>query len=327
VRRLINGQFQPVDPYAYIPSTQFPKDPYSIHSDYLWIHPYPRIQFLFPPSTGTIPEPSAGIGGEALPAGVLAYPELCSPPDAVPSGGKLFFSLSLSPPPAEGLVSIANAITFAVQDPLGNAFAQLDQPIQVTLPYADADLKNILPRSLEIRRLNERENDWEYIATQFDYKNQIAGAHVTQPGQYALFGQPTEDRIPPQTVITAQGLKDPGGDWCEAVKVTITSQDDQSPIVALQYRLSNESSWVSVDESSYITTLQPPAGKPAAITGSEDNAENPYPTGDGRYLVQAMAKDSQGNMEINPAFLYIVIDPTISRSKCEATTLSSADNH
>jgi murein DD-endopeptidase MepM/ murein hydrolase activator NlpD len=327
VRFLYKGLFQAVDPYGYIPSTQYPRDPYGIQSNYLWIHPYPTTQFLIPPTSGEKPEKSKGVGGAVMPQGPTAFPELCLPPNAVPSGGKLFLSVSLSPPPAEGLVSVANALTFAVQDATGNPLALFDRLVQVTIPYSEADLENIDPNTLEIRRLNEQGSGWEYVNTEFDYQNRIAGTRVIQPGQYALFGKPTEDRIPPQTLITAHGLRAPNGTWCSAVTVTIASEDDRSAVEELRYRLRNEASWETLSPYAPVTKTLQPEGKPVGIQADIGNSEDPYPSGVGRYLVQGQAKDSNGNLENRPALLYIIIDPTINRDQCAETTVSSATSN
>jgi hypothetical protein len=320
-----DGRTRVVDPYGYIPSTKYPQDPWVVDSPYLWIHAYPQTEFTFPPDVGEEPAKSKSVGGEELAQVLSTYPHLCSPPDAVPSGGKLFFSISLSPPAAQGLVSLAKAITFALQDGQGNAISQFDQPIQVSIPYTPEDLANVDPTTLQIRRLNEQQNVWEYVNTLFDYGNHIAGSQVTQPGQYALFGQLTVDQIPPITTITAQGLKDPQGAWCDAVTVTITSQDEQSSITEFQYRLRNELPWVIGEYSPVTYTLQP-EGVPDEVQIPESGVGDVYPSGNGRYLVQAIAKDSLGNMDVRPSFLYITIDPSINRSRCVDTTLSSANS-
>jgi len=326
VRYLMNGILRPVDPYSFIPSTKFSRDPWGVvRSDYLWMHSNPQKEFTFPQTTAQEVDKGKGVGGEMLPGKAANYPQLCLPSDAVPSGGKLYFSSSLSPLPAQNLVSVGRAITFAVQDAQGNALAQFNKPIQLTIPLTDTDLENIDSNSLELRRLNEENNTWEYVGNKIDRETNIAGASVIQPGQYAIFGKPTKDLIPPETTITAQGLIGPTGEWCDAVSVTITSQDDRSSIAELQYRLRNELPWVTMKDYSPKTFTLQPEGKPVAVNQPANAESDFYPSGNGRYLVQAIAKDSAGNMETKPALFYIVIDPTINRSSCEMTTLSSVN--
>ncbi len=317
------GKTWPVDPYGYIPSAEYPEDPWTatVQNNYLWIHPYPNNVFSYTQTGNVKPEKPAGIGGEALPASrLLSYPHLCSPAKAVPSGGKLFFSLSLSPPPAQGLVSVARGLTFLLQDPTGNPIQHFDEPIWVLIPYTAADLNNISKGSLEIRRLNEEQNRWDYVDTVFDARNQMAGAHVYIPGQYALFGKPMEDKMPPSVLITADGSRNQDGIWCGAVTVTVTAKDDQSPVKRLQVKKRSESGWV--DYSSTTSFTLEPEGKPDAIPDLPYGYGDDFPAGKGRFLVQARATDVKGNTNPQAIQMYIVIDPTLPNANCDKRSIT-----
>ena len=324
VRYLMDDIFRAVDPYGYFPSAQNQNDPW-YESQYLWIHPYPNTVFPIPYSTTqTKTKKAKDVGGESLPLELMATPKLCLPPNAVQygGGGKLFFSLSLSPPPALGLVNIGQAITFSAQDDKGNTIVQFGRPITVTIPYDEADLENIDPESLQIRWLNEQKNEWDFVSTDRDLKNGIVGAYVLKPGQYALFGKPTDDRTPPVTVITAEGEKDATGDrWCDDVKVTITTEDAQSRIGKIYYSLKTGSDWFTTEENPFVFTLQD-EGTPEEPQGAGEDQGDSQPAGRGRFLVQAYAEDSQGNVEVYPVTLYIVIDPNIQQ--CVRTSESSS---
>ena len=310
-----NGRWQVVDPFGYFPSAENPTDPWGGEDNYLWIHNYPTTQMTFPTTGEVKPDNQGGKGGEDL-----TLPQLCSPPKAVPSGGKLFFALSLSPAPAKGLVGVAKALTFSLQDAQGKTLPQFLQPVQFMIPYSQLDLQNIKPSSLGIRRLNEDKSQWEYVTTNIDTSGDVASATVTQPGQYALFGEQILDTVPPNTIITAQGLQAPNGYWCDAVSVTISGQDDRSSLAEIRYSFRDD--WITQAYTGPVTRTLQPEGKPAAVPQPANGVASDYPTGNGRYLVQAFTKDTAGNIAVMPSQLYVVIDPTIDPSQCAQKTLT-----
>jgi murein DD-endopeptidase MepM/ murein hydrolase activator NlpD len=312
----ISNQYNVVDPFGYIPSAEYPSDPMQLKSKYLWIHPIPSNEVVFETANKKPADQSAGAGGA-----FSTMPQLCVPRDAVPSGGKLFFSLSLSPPPASGLVSVAKAMVFNIQDAQGNMLDKLQKPMQIMIPFTVTDLNNIDPDTLQVRRLNQ--NAWEFVAHIPSNVKTIAGmasASVDQPGQYALFGTPVEDVIPPITTITAQGLMAPNGMWCDVVTVKISAQDDRSAVAEIKYSF-RENDWKTEAGSGPITNTLQSFGRPDSAPPGTQLGES-FPMGNGRFLIQALAMDGTGNWSKQTDLLYIVIDPTINTSQCVDTTVT-----
>jgi murein DD-endopeptidase MepM/ murein hydrolase activator NlpD len=319
----IDNIYSVVDPYGYIPSTDHPGDPSTPASNYLWIHPIPNNLVTFSFGNVKKSDQPAGAGGAAM-----VLPHICAPPDALPGGGKLFFSLSLSPPPASGLVSIGKAVTFTIQDQQDKMLDKFSKSIHLTLPYVSEDLNNIEPGStLQVRRLNQEKNAWEFIAYSpikaYSYWYE-ADFNIDLPGQYALFGSPIKAIIPPQTIITASGLRSSSGVWCSVVSVKISVQDNPNSPPGVQddirYSFGNNEYWTVQKYDGPITRDLQPNGKPANLLPS---IQDPYPSGIGRFLVQGITKDSTGNAADNPTVLYIVIDPMININQCVDTTVQS----
>ncbi len=288
-----------VDPYGFIPSLEYPKDLWSTTSTYLWRHPL-GTTFTHTRGGGTTGL-NKTVAPELEPIS-RTQPELCVPQTIISPDGPVYFSLSLSPPPAKGLVNIAQAVTFIILDFQQEVVPQYEDKILVSIPYRDADLKNIVPGSLSIRRLNAEENVWENVTTKFDTTNKIAAATVDKPGQYALFGELTPDNVPPTTTITLKGMINTEETaWCDAVEVTLSSLDERGPIKDLSYRLRDDLAWIQSPSPLQIFTLQPSPGN---------------------FNIQAIAIDQSDNPETPPAALSLIMSPT-SLSACHPKEISS----
>lgn len=288
-----------VDPYGYIPSLEFPKDTWSTKSLYLWRHP------LGTTFTQTRGGRTTGLNKTTLPETEeisREQPELCVPHAEISQDGPVYFSLSLSPPPAQGLVSVAQAITFIILDSEQEVVPQYKEEVLVSLPYGEADLKNIVPGSLSIRRLNTEKGEWEYIPTKFDTTKKIAAASVNLPGQYALLGELKPDHTPPITTISLTGMINADESaWCDAVEVSFSSTDDRGAVKDLSYHLRDDLPW------------EPSPGPDRALTIQAIPAS---------FHIQAKAIDQSDNPEDPPAALSFVINPQ-PLSLCHSKEITS----
>ena len=98
--------------------------------------------------------------------------------------------------------------------------------------------------------------------------------------------------------------------------------DDRSGISEIKYRFRDEEEWQILNGSTLTRDVQPD-GIPS--DAQEANNEIGLPSGNGRYLIQALSKDTSGNSEGMPTMLYVVIDPSLNRAQCVDTTISAGD--
>lgn len=290
-----------VDPYGFIPTVEYPKDTWPVTSLYLWKHPL-GIGFQVP--GGNAADLGEGKGGSLDLTGSRPRPLICAPPDSLPQGGTLFFSWSLSPPATADYVNVGNAIIVSVQDAQLQIVGEFGEPVRITIPFSEEDLANIEANSLGLYRLDEQQNGWERLRTDFDYSQGIASALTGRPGQYVLLGKPTVDQAPPRTEFVLSGPMDANNMFYDDILVTLAATDAQSEVVDLQYQI-NGGRWQTY-ENAFILPRQ---GIPLPLP---ENSGDICPYGSGRYLILAQATDSAGNVEDPPAKLCIAIDPSKS---------------
>jgi hypothetical protein len=298
-----------VDPYGYIPSREYPVDKWPRPSDYLWIHPWGVFQSIEGNAQSNAGA-EKGIGGEFA-AAVSRPARLCAPPNALPSGGLISFSISLSPPPADGLISIGRAAIIAVMNQ-GQFIETFAEPVRVMIPFPKTELDYVKDNErLRIYRLQttqQADKDvsvWIALQTELDREHAVAMAYTDSPGQFALLGEATQDTYPPTTEITLDGPQSPEGTFYANVTVSLAATDGQSGVDSIYYSLDGRN-WLLYSEPFVIS----PNGIPEALPETEDES---FLGGPGRFQVLASATDKAGNSEEQlkgkPAAVYFIIDP------------------
>jgi murein DD-endopeptidase MepM/ murein hydrolase activator NlpD len=299
-------QVEVVDPYGYIPSKDNSTDPWEHKSDYLWIHPM-GITTAIPASGNSQTDNQSGIGG-ASSEGEDRPARLCAPAGTLPGGGTLSFSVSLSPPPAENLVSIGRAVVISVLDNNGKFVENFKQDIRVMIPFSKEESDYVTHNSkLGIYRLemnDKGEMGWLKLASEPpDFANGIAVAYTNSPGQFALLGESADDKYPPRTQIELSGKRNSDGIFYDAVTVTISATDGQSDVKEIQWT-KDDMNWYVYKTPIAIT----PNGTPVPVPAAEGDT---FPGGPGRFQIKAYAIDNAENTELShPAVVRFVIDPS-----------------
>ncbi|MBN1148531.1 MAG: FHA domain-containing protein [Anaerolineales bacterium] len=300
-----DGQFsegERVDPYGYVPSAEYPRDPWveksAPASQYLWLHPLGLVAEV-PPSGGGALAPAEGTGGE-LSLGVDTA--LCAPQNSLPPGGRLYWSWGLDPPPSQQLQGVGKSAAIGVVDPGGAPVVSFDLPIRVVIPFDQADLECVDPASLKLYWIDPQTGIPQELETWLDLEAGSARANASRPGKFSLMGRPTCDLIAPQTEIQASGRQSPTGAFYEQVTVSLQSSDP-SGVQKIEYSLDSGDTW-SLYQGPFTVE---PSGVPSP---DYEMDEQFFGLGPGRTLVLAAATDGAGNIEYPPAFLGILIDPS-----------------
>lgn len=296
-----NGSFAPgeaVDPYGYIPSSEYPDDPWydrtTTVSNYLWVHPLGSIAQI-PESGGGQLEQPGGRGGE------VQVPSLCAPEGSLPPGGTVYYSWAPDPAPSPDAMGTGNGCVLSVLDANGTPLTAFDPPIPVTVSFTDEEIKNVDPGTLAIYWLASGSLIWLPLETEIDFEQKIAVAYAKTPGKCSLMGKPTMDVIAPTTIIAANGEKAPDGSFYDRVEIILRSTDPSS-IQKIVYSLDNGTTWLD-----YIGPFMVEQnGIPEPVVMDEQF----FGGLPGTFLVLAIALDEAGNLEQPPATFNFSIDPS-----------------
>lgn len=308
-----------VDPYGFIPSAQFPADPWAQPaalvsgrgvaynhqasiSRYLWRHPLGSAAVV-PDAGGTLPLDAGGGqgGGEDSAA--------CLSAGAVPTGSTVVFSWTPDDPPSGQLGGTNNGCILQAYGPDGKPLAAFSPPISITLDFTDEDVRDIDVSTLVIY-VQDASGNWQALPTAVDAAKQVASAAMPYPGRCALMGRPTRDIMPPHTVIVLDGPQAeaiPSTDGAGAqvftgpVTVSLSPQDDGTGVAATEYSLDGGSTWLPYSGPFVIQPGAIPVPRP-------DDLEESFGGGDGDFAVLAVSRDNAGNVEEPPALAVFRID-------------------
>ena len=296
-----NGTFaagEAVDPYGYIPSSDYPEDPWysrtTTVSNYLWVHPLGSIAQI-PESGGGQVEQPGGRGGEFPP------PSLCAPEGSLPPGGTVYYSWAPDPPPSPDALGTGNGCVLSVLDANGKPVTAFDPPLPVTVSFTDNDTKNVDPDTLTIYWLASGSQIWLPLKTQVDFEKKLAMAFADKPGKCSLMGKPTSDVIAPTTIIEANGETAPDGSFYDQVQIILRSSDP-SGIQKILYSLDNGTSWLEYSGPFIVEQngVPEPVVMDAQFFGGLP----------GTFLILAASVDGNGNIEQPPATFNFSIDPS-----------------
>jgi murein DD-endopeptidase MepM/ murein hydrolase activator NlpD len=312
-----DGQFtgdETIDPYGFTPGAAYPSDPWGQPQSfadaqgrpynhvpsiswYLWIHPLGETVQVPANGSGQV-NLSIGTGGETNDA------TACAPQGSLPPNGIVNWSMSPDPQPTDTTAGTGNTHVLSVFDPNGNPVDHFDPPLEIQIPFDQADLKNVDPNTLIIYRNEGSGDQWIPLPTRLDLQRRLAIAFTDRPGRFALMGRPIRDLVAPTTDIQFSGVAAPDGSLYDKVDVTLKA-DDPSGIRQIEYSLDGGNTWLIYTGT---FTLQP-NGVPQPLAPSDEVAET-FGGGPGRFLVLASATDNAGNVEEPPAYRSIVIDPS-----------------
>ncbi len=295
-----------VDPFGYIPSVDYPNDPWQqatgFPSPYLWIYPMGTMAEVPANGGGGLPDAGqpGGTGGIGLDDGGASVLTLCVKPKTLPSASTVYFSQTPAPAAGGGLRS-AKGCALSVFDTNGNPVVKFGNPIQVIVPFNEANLHGIDQATLQIYwRISDTE-EWEPLQTTLDMANGLAYAYTDRPGHCALMGSQVGDLEPPLTAFSVDGSHTPEGTFFDVVTVTLQSSDP-SGVARIDYSLDNGTNWLPYSGPFKVM----PSGIPNKVTMSEEF----FGGVPGVTVVLASAVDSAGNVEDPPAMFSFAIDPS-----------------
>ena len=285
-----------VDPFGWIPGSEYPEDPWYLRSkevsNYLWIYPLGSAAAIPVDGGGAVAQPG-GTGGE--------FPvSTCAQPGALPPGGTVFYSWAPDPEPNPSAAGVGQGCVLSVLDSQGKPVSQFNSPVKIVLPFDQANLTNIDPKTLVIY-WKEPKGQWYPLDTTLDFDNQVAIAETEHPGKCSLMGETTADILPPETTIQVSGVQSPEGSYYDEVTVSIISSDS-SEVSKILYSLDNGATW---QEYSAPFTLQPGL-VPQPLVMDEEFFGGPP----GTFVILASAIDINGNVEDPPVVTYFAIDPS-----------------
>ena len=287
-----------VDPFGFVPSADFPADPWGIPSSangtgsishYLWVHSLGYSAIIPNNGGGTLPATGGGTGGEGLG---------CAPANSLPPGGTLNWSWSADPAPTTQLAGVGEGCALAVFDANNNAVNQFAQPLRIELPFGDTS--NIDPSTLQIHWKNQGSTQYQPLPTELDMARRVAIAYTMQGGHCALLGRPIRDLVAPTTKIEVTGNSFNGAFYDE---VTVNLSSDDPNLDRIEYSLDGGTTWQRY-KGSFVLKAN---GVPTPISGEIEEA---LPLGPGRFVVLASGTDKEGNYENPPRSRLIVIDPS-----------------
>jgi len=317
-----NGIFsggEAVDPYGYIPSSNYPEDPWYDRttnvSNYLWIHPLGSIAQI-PDNGGGLVEQPGGRGGEFPP------PSVCAPEGSLPPGGKVYYSWAPDPAPSPDALGTGNGCVLSVLDANGTPVTSFNPAIPITVSFTDADIKNVDKNTLKIYWLASGTQTWLPLETQLDFEKKLAMAYADKPGKCSLMGKPIADVIAPTTIIEASGEAAPDGSFYDQVQISLRSTDP-SGIQKILYSLDNGTTWLEYS-GPFIVEQD---GIPQPVVMDEEF----FGGLPGTFLILAAAVDEKGNMEQPPATFNFSIDPSknpnITQTPTPTATATATPTH
>ncbi len=316
-----NGIFsasEAVDPYGYIPSTEFPVDPWfaksQSQSSYLWTYPLGSVALAGTDGGGALPT-LGGKGGLLTPEDDNAPPSsLCAQPGTLPASSQVYFSWAPDPEPTMEKAGTGNGCVLSVMDPAGQAVTQFANPITIAIPFEEGDFTNIDPQTLKIYWQVAGEDEWKPLETTLDYEKRIAIAQTDRPGKCSLMGKPSVDILPPTTKIEIAGGRAEDGSLYEEVTVKLVGSDP-SGVTETFYSLDYGDTWKPYSAPFII--------KPNFIPKPVVMDEEFFGGGPGTFMVLAYSVDKLGNIEDPPASEYFSIDTSKDPNKPEPEASST----
>lgn len=297
-----------VDPYGFVPSALYTNDPWALPSEFinardeLYSHQASTSEYLWVHPLGT----SVNVAS-AEPAGNTTPPTdentLCIPAGAVPPQTTFYWTWSPDPIPTDLLAGVGQACTLSAFDVNGTPITRFDPPIMFSVPFDLNRISDVDPATLGLYWRDLESDVWQPLPTTLDPETGVAVAFTDRPGECALLGQPTVDRVQPRTHIMADSAAGQNGSFYDVVTVSLSSEDS-SGISQTEYSLDGGQTWLPYTGPFAIE----PSGLPAPPAGEhigESFGSNP-----GEFLILAASTDGAGNVEDPPAFYHLVIDPS-----------------
>lgn len=323
-----NGVFEGderVDPYGFIPSPEFPEDPWGTvqsftdgrgnlyrhqpsPSRYLWKHPLGVVATI-PEGGGSVPLLGEGQGGAPESDG-----EACVSDHAVPAGSTVVFAWAPDDPPTNGLAGTGNGCVLIALDPSGRPLTAFAQSIPIILAYSDEQVQDVALDSLSIY-FQASSGDWQKLPTQIDQSLRRARAEMPQPGRCALLGDPAGDIVAPHTTVRLNGQPaaptvDAGAPGTQVfggpVTVSLAADDgpDGSGVDFIEYSTDGGLTWTRYQQPFVVQPKAVPEALPDtdALESLESFGARP-----GEFAVLATAHDKAGNIEEPPAMAGFII--------------------
>lgn len=300
-----DGRFQlseVVDPYGFIPSSEYPGDPWAertggaAESMYLWRHPFGSQGLLTESGAGEL-SVSGAIGGAARPG------TFCAEPGSLPPSSQVTVMVAPDPAPAPGRVGSGTSFTVSATDVSARPVDEFDPPARIELPLAADRLAPFIPESEGVFWYSPIRAEWIPVPFRLDRGRGLLLVEIARTGTYALLGEPAQDVYQPRTEILVDGPTSESGAFYDQVTVTLRSEDP-SGIERIDYSLDNGSTWQEYTGPFELNR----SGIPEDLHGDKEPSEV-FGGGPGRHLVLASAVDGSGNIEDPPAFRLITIDP------------------
>ena len=312
------GLDETIDPFGFIPSAEFPEDPWQTTITFVddkgrsFILTGSQSRYLWKHALGTaaaMPDAGGGRLTQYGETGGEGGSELCAPSGSVPPGSVINWSWIADPPPSEGLVGTGNGCLLSVVGPDNSPVEHFSPPIQITVRFDADDLLNVAdPAStLAIYWQRPGSSEYERLETLIDLDAGLAYAETEYPGVCALLGQPNRDLVAPSTDIRVDGPTTGEGIFNGPVSVTLSSAD--SDVVFTEYSVDGGNTWRPYEAPFIVPGDAVSMGVPDPLPDEEGVAG--LIRGPGRYLVLATSYDSAGNMEYPPAIATIYIEPVV----------------
>ncbi len=328
-----NGRFdkyEKVDPFGFIPSAEYPFDPWAENSDkfgytnagmvsrYLWIHPMGGFSGEIPSNGGGI-FPSGGTGGTG---GAGEAPSGCAPSRALPRNGTINWVWAPDPEPTAERAGLGQGCALSVFDEEGTPVKQFNKPIRIELPYADENLLRLnkttgqmIPyleeSTLQIWWKSSEREPYKpletTLTTQEGTGKKFAIAYTEKPGHCALMGTPIADFVAPESHISVRGDAFDAYSYLGDVVVFLSSRAPD--LAKIEYSLNSGETW-----DTYTDPLVIKAGEsPPRL--NDDLTEGLPADAEGLHLLLVAAIDESGNREEPPNSKLIIIDPNFDESQ------------
>ncbi|MGB1252356.1 MAG: M23 family metallopeptidase, partial [Candidatus Promineifilaceae bacterium] len=316
----IFGIFEKVDPFGFVPSAEFPNDPWAepfqitdakgqlythapIPSRYLWKHSM-GFSAEVPRNGGGI-LPSGGASGAQATGGAGEEPTGCAPPSTFPPGGTVNWLWAPDPAPTIERAGMGQGCALSVFEADGTPVTQFNKPLRIELPYNDPEITHLDPESLKIWWKSGGTTNYVPIPTTLTLDEatgqKYAVAYTDIPGHCALMGRPTQDFLPPKTHILLEGAAYDQYSFAGDVRVTLTSGDPD--LDRIEYSVDGGTTWeVYSDPFEILANGSPPTLRDEVTEGLPQNVP-------GLNLILAMAYDKSGNYEEPANSALIIIDP------------------
>ncbi len=299
-----------VDPFGFVPS-QVGKDPWTVPSRYLWLHPTGSLGEVVDERAKVVLPGQEKLSGEG-------DASVCVLPGQVSGNARIALAWAPDPAPFGNQVGVGHSGVVNAVDERGNPVRFSN--VQLSVVYAPNDVANVDPASLHLYRFDG--GQWRLLQNETVDSTSTPGvtiitATMDQAGKFALLGQPSRDIVPPVTRITLDGPRAPsdrdGSIFSGPVKVTMESPDPSGTSnVGIQYSLDGGVTWNKYPTSAETGTegfTSPLLGSPEVATASGEPVESLVPQSN-QFLILARAVDNAGNVESLPAVRGFTIDPS-----------------